>query len=114
MSILDFLFKKSTASDSIKIIDRAAYKKAISKNKSQLVDVRTPREFRAGHIDGAKNIDFFQRAGFNDAFSKMDKNQPVYLYCQSGSRSQKAARRLVKMGFHQVYDLKGGFGRWDA
>ncbi|NAY91373.1 rhodanese-like domain-containing protein [Muricauda sp. JGD-17] len=114
MSILDFLFKKSTDSDAIKIIDAEAYKKAISRDKVQLVDVRTPREFRSGHINNAKNIDFFQGASFNDAFSKMNKTQPVYLYCQSGNRSQKAARKLVKMGFTQIYDLKGGYRAWNA
>ena len=42
----------------------------------------------------------------------MDKDKPVYLYCRSGARSQKAARKLIDMGFEKVYDLKGGFMRW--
>ena len=63
MSIFSFLFKEQTLPDEIKILDREAYKEAISKGKVQLVDVRTKREFASGHIKGAKNIDFFQPSG---------------------------------------------------
>ncbi|WP_222982978.1 rhodanese-like domain-containing protein [Flagellimonas meishanensis] len=112
MALLDFLFRKSTDSESIKILDPETYKKAIAKPKVQLVDVRTAREFNAGHIKGAQNMDFFQRSTFEAGFSKMDKSQPVYLYCQSGNRSQKAAKRLLRMGFTEVLDLKGGYKAW--
>ncbi|WP_036381698.1 rhodanese-like domain-containing protein [Muricauda sp. MAR_2010_75] len=112
MSILSFLFGEQNLPDTIKILDREEYKNAISKGKVQLVDVRTHAEFMSGHIKGANNIDFFQGSAFESAFSKMKKEKPVYLYCQSGNRSQKAARRLVEMGFTEVYDLRGGYRTW--
>jgi rhodanese-related sulfurtransferase len=112
MSILSFLFGEQNLPDTIKILDREEYKNAISKGKVQLVDVRTRAEFMSGHIKGANNIDFFQGSAFESAFSKMKKEKPVYLYCQSGNRSQKAARRLVEMGFTEVYDLRGGYRTW--
>ncbi|MBO0320686.1 rhodanese-like domain-containing protein [Muricauda sp. CAU 1633] len=112
MSILRFLFKEQSLPDTIKILDREEYKEAISKGKVQLVDVRTRAEFMSGHIKGASNIDFFQGSAFESAFSKMKKEKPIYLYCQSGNRSQKAARRLVEMGFQEVYDLRGGYRTW--
>ena len=112
MSILSFLFGEQSLPDTIKILDREEYKNAISKGKVQLVDVRTRAEFMSGHIKGASNIDFFQGSAFESAFSKMKKEKPVYLYCQSGNRSQKAARRLVEMGFTEVYDLRGGYRTW--
>lgn len=112
MSIFSFLFKEQNLPDAIAILDREDYKSAISKGKVQLVDVRTKREFMAGHIKGAKNIDFFQGSSFESNFSELKKDQPVYLYCQSGNRSQKAARKLVKMGFDKVYDLRGGYRTW--
>ena len=113
MSFLSTLFgTKNNASDKISILDSATYAKAISGEKVQLVDVRTANEFKNGHIKNAVNIDFFNAAGFKKAFEKMAKDKPIYLYCRSGARSQKAARRLVDMGFTQIVDLKGGYSRW--
>ncbi|SHG74028.1 rhodanese-like domain-containing protein [Flagellimonas flava] len=113
MSILSNLFKRNTDTGAIKVLDREAYGKAIAGSKINLVDVRTAKEYSSGHIKGAKNIDLFQKEAFNKAFSKMDKEIPVYLYCQSSMRSQKAAKRLVKMGFVSVFDLKGGYRNWN-
>ncbi|MDC6383834.1 rhodanese-like domain-containing protein [Flagellimonas taeanensis] len=112
MSIFSFLFKEQNLPDEIQIMDREAYKEAISKGKVQLVDVRTKGEFMSGHIKGAKNIDFFQGSAFETAFSKLRKDVPIYIYCQSGNRSQKAAKRLVDLGFTKVYDLRGGYRSW--
>ncbi len=113
MSFLSALFgAKKESSDKIAILDRDAYAEAVTGKKVQLVDVRTANEFRGGHIKNAINIDFFNAGNFAKAFEKMDRSKPVYLYCRSGARSQKAARRLVDMGFSQVYDLKGGYMRW--
>lgn len=77
----------------------------------QLVDVRRPNEFAEGHIEGAVNIDFFG-ASFNSDFSKLDKEKPVLLYCRSGKRSGASSKKLVAMGFSEIYDLKGGFLAW--
>lgn len=112
MSLLSFLFKGQTLPEEVQILDREEYKKAISKGKVQLVDVRTRGEFMAGHIKGASNIDFFQGSAFEAAFSRLKKDKPLYIYCQSGNRSQKAARKLVDMGFKEVYDLRGGYRIW--
>ncbi len=112
MSMFSFLFKEQNLPDEINILDKEKYKEAISKGKVQLVDVRTRREFMLGHIKGAKNVDFFQGSVFESAFSKLKKDAPVYIYCQSGNRSQKAARKLVGLGFTKVYDLRGGYRLW--
>ena len=113
MAILSKLFgPKAVLSDKIEVLEVADYKKAVNKNDVQLVDVRTPREFHGGHIARAVNIDYFQGAAFEEAFEKMDRKKPVYLYCRSGNRSLKAANRLIAMGFEKVYDLKGGILRW--
>lgn len=114
MSILSALFgtKKTTDEGSITILDRNAYAEAISGKKVQLVDVRTPSEYNGGHINKAINIDFFNGSNFMRAFENFDKEQPVYVYCRSGARSQKAARKLVGMGFSEIYDLRGGYNSW--
>jgi len=112
MSLFSFLFKEQNLPDEIQVMDRDEYRKAISKGKVQLVDVRTKREFLSGHIKGAKNIDFFQVSAFESTFSKMKKDSPLYIYCQSGNRSRRAATKLVKLGFTKIYDLRGGYSAW--
>ncbi len=114
MSFLSTIFKsKSVVSDKIEILDTKAYKEAVIGKEVQLVDVRTQREFRSGHIGRARNIDFFKGGEFLQAFEDFDKQKPLYLYCRSGNRSQKAARKLVSLGFEKIYDLKGGILRWE-
>lgn len=113
MSLLSTLFgTKKEQSDKIAILDKSTYADAIAGAKVQLVDVRTPNEYNGGHIKNAINIDFFNQREFEKSFIKLDKEQPIYLYCRSGARSQKAARKLVDMGFSKIYDLKGGYMRW--
>ncbi|AVI51149.1 rhodanese-like domain-containing protein [Pukyongia salina] len=102
-----------SSSNSIRILNTSEYKAAISKGKVQLVDVRTPNEYRAGHIPNAVNIDYFQPQVFAEKVAKLDKNKAVYIYCRSGSRSRGAAAQLVKLGFTEIYDLKGGYMKWN-
>jgi len=113
MSFFSSLFGGSALnSDKFEVLDKNAFKAAIRQKKVQLVDVRTPREYKGGHIGKAVNIDLFQGGSFKQAFEKFDKNKPVYLYCRSGSRSKKAAQKILDMGFEKVYDLQGGYMRW--
>ncbi|WP_228547192.1 rhodanese-like domain-containing protein [Nonlabens antarcticus] len=99
-------------SDAIKTLTVTAFKKAIKEDKVQLVDVRTLEEFKEGAIENALNIDYFEIEKFKTEFGKLDKDKPIYLYCRSGSRSQKAAARLETMGFKKIFDLKGGYMGW--
>lgn len=113
MSLFNTLFKSRAAtSPNVEVLDVETFKKAVHMNKVQLVDVRTAREFKGGHIARALNIDYFKGDAFYKEFEKMNRTQPVYLYCRSGNRSNKAAHQLAARGFETVYDLKGGILRW--
>ncbi len=113
MSFLSSLFGGSVLnSDRFEILDKKTFRKAIQQRNTQLIDVRTPREFKSGHINKAMNVDLFQTSDFIPAFEKLDKKRPVYLYCRSGSRSRKAAQKVLDMGFEKIYDLKGGYMHW--
>lgn len=113
MSLFKTLFGlKTMQSDKFEILEVSKYKEAIKGPKVQLVDVRTDKEYKRWHIGKAINIDFFNTVDFQKSFEKLQKDKPVYLYCQSGNRSQKAARKLIAMGFEKIYDLKGGIIRW--
>lgn len=82
-----------------------------SLSKVHLLDVRTPKEFEEGHIEGAKNIDYFNK-GFKVELDKLDKTLPVYVYCRSGGRSAKSMQIMQELGFESIYNLKGGFLAW--
>jgi len=93
------------------VVDVMTFKKEISNNGIQLIDVRTPDEYSQGHIKGAFLINFFSEY-FKENLNKLDKNKPVYVYCKSGGRSAKTSEILADMGFTKIVDLKGGFLAW--
>lgn len=79
--------------------------------EAQVVDVRTPSEFKAGHIGNASNIDI-RSSEFSKMAEALDKAKPVYLYCLSGGRTKSAAAKLREMGFNQVIEMPGGMMEW--
>jgi rhodanese-related sulfurtransferase len=84
---------------------RAGYRKA------QLIDVREPNEFEGGHILGARNIPMSQ---MKTRMKEIRPDLPVYLYCQSGMRSGRAAQFLHRKGYKQLTQLQGGFKKWSG
>jgi thioredoxin len=86
---------------------------ADSLSDEQLIDVRTPSEFTAGHLEGATNLDW-NGGQFEKEAGKLDKNKPVMVYCRTGGRSTEAAEWLKKEGFTKVYEMKSGITGWQA
>ncbi|CAM4125617.1 hypothetical protein BAMA_22545 [Bacillus manliponensis] len=82
---------------------RAGYRKA------QLIDIRETDEYNGGHILGARNIPLSQ---IRLRHKELRKDQPIYMYCQSGFRTGRAAQYLKKQGFTEFYQLQGGFKVW--
>lgn len=78
-----------------------------------LLDVRTPEEFAAGHIDGAVNIDFYS-PDFYEQLSAMDPSQPYMIYCDSGNRSGQTFQALAAAAWPELYDVEGGIQAWNA
>lgn len=83
----------------------------ISAAGRQLIDVRTPEEYIAGHAKGAINIPLatIQRGDF----SKISKTKPIYVYCNSGIRAGEAQTILEQNGYKNVTNL-GGLKDWQA
>ncbi|MDD9149283.1 MULTISPECIES: rhodanese-like domain-containing protein [unclassified Sporolactobacillus] len=84
---------------------RAGYRKA------QLIDVREPDEFKSGHILGARNIPLSQ---LKMRKSEIRNDMPIYLYCANGVRSARGAAVLKRLGFKNLYQLQGGFKKWEG
>lgn len=76
-----------------------------------LVDVRTPEEYEAGHLDNALNINWYD-ADFAQQFNSVGKDQTIYVYCKLGVRSAKAQEKLNSMGYGHVVNLEGGYDAW--
>ncbi|TDQ22662.1 rhodanese-like domain-containing protein [Tenacibaculum caenipelagi] len=87
--------------------------KVVLKNedKVQLLDVRTPKEWEEGAIENSIKIDVTAGDFEKIALEKLDKNQPVYIYCRSGGRSKIASEILLEKGF-QPYNILGGYLEW--
>ena len=68
-----------------------------------VIDVRTPAEYAAGHIAGARNIDV-EAADFGSKIAQLDRQAPYLVYCHSGRRSGIAATELAKAGFTDIVD----------
>ena len=92
---------------SVTTVDPQTFLSTAKQSGVVVVDVRTPSEYAAGHVDGAINIDV-EGAGFDDEIAKLDKNATYAVYCHSGRRSGLATDAMAKAGFTHVYNLQGG------
>ena len=82
-----------------------------NEDKVQLLDVRTPKEWEEGAIENSIKIDITAGDFEKKALEKLDKSQPVYIYCRSGGRSRLASEMLLEKGF-QPYNIVGGYMEW--
>lgn len=76
-----------------------------------IVDVREEAEFFSGHIKGAKNVG---PDSLEETVSEIapDRSSPILVYCAAGNRGALAADSLQKMGYLNVFSLKGGLSSW--
>ena len=88
-------------------VDAATWISEASQPGVTVIDVRTPAEFAAGHVEGAVNIDV-QSPAFAAEIAALDKAQPYSLYCRSGNRSAVAMDQMTEAGFTDVTNLDGG------
>jgi rhodanese-related sulfurtransferase len=81
----------------------------------ELIDVRTPAEFREVHADLARNLplETLDPAAVLAARAA-SADEPLYVICRSGSRAQQACVRIAAAGFAHVVNVEGGTLAWDA
>ena len=74
-----------------------------------ILDIRTTKEYEAGHIPGAVHVPL---SDIGDKVKKLKEDKELMVYCNNGSRSIWAIKRLMGMGYKNLYNLKGGFDAW--
>jgi phage shock protein E len=106
------------AKDGVKHVDAAGAKKLLDEAAAKkdtgvvVLDVRTPDEYKSGHIAGAANIDF-NAADFAEKVGKLDKEKTYVVHCQRGGRSTKSLETFRKLGFKNLVHLDGGMAGWE-
>jgi rhodanese-related sulfurtransferase len=78
-----------------------------------VLDVRTPEEFAAGHLDGAVQVDFYDE-DFTEQLAALDPDVPYLVYCQSGNRSGQTLGIMDELGFSSAVDVDGGIVAWQG
>ena len=100
-----------TSTNASLTLNATAFKEAIAAKNIQVLDVRTAAEFNGGHIQNALQANWLDQKEFTDRTQHLDKNLPVYVYCQAGARSASAQAALEAKGY-KVINLEGGMSNW--
>lgn len=74
-----------------------------------LLDVRTNKEYAEGHIPGAVHVPISE---IGEKVKKLKKDKDIVVFCQNGNRSIWAIKRLMGMGYKNLFNLKGGYRAW--
>lgn len=103
---LFLLFERRTSAKYVTGEEMAAAGKGI-----QIIDVRERDEFNRKHILGARNVPYSQ---FKQQYAQIRKDQPIYLYDEFGFMAGRVAGKLKRLGYTNIYLLKGGLDRFDG
>lgn len=105
----------STASNTYQTISSQELNKRIQAGEPvELIDVRTPVEFREVHSSYARNVPLDSLQPQTLMEQRQHPGQPLYVICRSGSRSTKACDALVAAGCEQIINVEGGTQAWEA
>lgn len=108
--LIAFLSFAQTAT--FKQVNPAQFQQLVKNPKGVLLDVRTQSEYGNGHISNSGQLNYYS-LDFKKRLLLLPKNEPIYLYCNTGYRSEKAAKILVENGYTNVYNLEHGIMDWE-
>ncbi|RBO84688.1 rhodanese-related sulfurtransferase [Marinomonas aquiplantarum] len=94
-------------------ITPAAATTLMNNEEAVVVDIRTEKEFNAGHITGAISI---PATKMKDNLHRLEKHKdaPIILVCKSGITAGPSAKDLKKQGYSKVYKMQGGIAEWQS
>ena len=78
-----------------------------------ILDIRTPGEFKSGHLAESVLIDFYSQT-FAENLSRLNKEKTYLIYCRSGNRSSKSLEIFKKLKFQKVYHMASGIRSWQS
>jgi rhodanese-related sulfurtransferase len=110
--LLFFLSLDAFAQTKFKNVGVDQFDKLRQQTNAVVLDVRTPKEFAAGRIPGAVNIDW-NAADFGKKVAALDKSKTYLVHCAVGGRSAKASDKMTALQFTNVYNLEGGMKAWE-
>ena len=96
----------------VKQVNPIEFNELIKRPGGVLLDVRTPMEFKNGHIENSGLLNYYA-FDFKKKLLLLPKSEAIYLYCNTGYRSDRAARYLVENGYQNVYNLQHGIMDWE-
>ena len=104
----------TTLTSSVKELSTHEATLLINKNDAIVLDTRAVKEFKAGHILGARQIKPEDLRAKN--FSKLEncKDKPIIVVCAMGNQARGTANAMLKAGFTNVNVLKGGMSAWQS
>ncbi len=115
IGVLGFIIKSelSRASRKYKELGVNEAVMLLNKDNTVVLDVREDKEIQGGIIKGARHITLGQ---LTDKIGNVGKNKqdPVLVYCRSGSRSGHACKQLTQAGYEDVSNLAGGILAWES
>lgn len=97
----------SSSGGSVANVSADQFMTASAEPGTVVVDVRTPGEYAAGHVDGAVNIDV-ESGNFASEIAALPKDTKYAVYCRSGRRSALATDQMAEAGFTSLVNLQGG------
>jgi phage shock protein E len=93
-------------------VDPARFAEVVASPGVTTIDVRTPEEFAAGHIEGAVNYNV-EGPDFAAQIGALDPAGTYAVYCRSGNRSQAAVAAMAQAGIPGIYELESGIVGWE-
>ena len=99
----------------VQTISPSQFKELLDRHRGDpdvvLLDVRTPKEFQDGHIQGALLLDYYS-SDYVERLKGLDREKTYLIYCRSGNRSGKSLAIFKKMGFRRAYHMDTGVIGW--
>ena len=105
--IFSRLFGGAKAAGAPQVIGFDDLRRDLEAGVVELIDVREPHEFGAGHVPGSRNMPLSR---FDPA--QVPRDRRIALICLSGTRSANALGQLRRAGFDQAVHFQGGVSMW--
>jgi len=108
------LFVSAVAGESnaVRRVSVDEFEKLAQSKTNVVLDVRTQKEFDAGHIASAKHLDF-NSPDFDKELGRLDKHKIYLVHCASGRRSALACEKMQRAGFQTLIEMSAGFRGWE-